>query len=141
VPACFALLLAFTLGSLCATSFRDPGVIPRHRPPPPPVPVPVPMSMPAPAADSDDKDAPLPPHYPLAGPAAATATTATSTAVAAAAAASPILGLYEYHVNGHVVKTRFCPTCQLARAPRVHHCRSCDACVGTPSPPLAAAIA
>ena len=104
VPVGFALLLAFTFGSLLATSFRDPGVFPRYTAdPPPPPPPPPPRAPPA--------DGALPQGYPALDP-------------------LPPLIIQEYVVNGRTIKTRFCDTCSIARPPRCHHCRTCDGCIG-----------
>ena len=102
MPIFFVLLVIFVFGSLFATSFRDPGVLPRGPPPPPPLTA-------KPDAEADQ----LPDNYPLGhGP-------------------LPPLVIHEYTVNGRTVKTRYCDTCRIPRPPRVHHCRECDSCVGT----------
>ena len=101
MPIFFVLLVIFVFGSLFATSFRDPGVLPRGPPPP--------ALTAKPDAEADQ----LPDNYPLGhGP-------------------LPPLVIHEYTVNGRTVKTRYCDTCRIPRPPRVHHCRECDSCVGT----------
>jgi len=101
IPVVFYVLLVICVSALLTTSFMDPGIIPRG----------IHSFRGDPNAESHyPKDTNnLPANYPFGD-------------------VKP--WVYEqYSVRGVDVKTKFCPTCQLARPPRSSHCSTCDNCI------------
>jgi len=107
IPIVFYPCLLFFCGNLAATSFIDPGIIPRKIMPnntPNHIPV-APISNPV--QNPANSDAPPTPYV----------ITYNS---------QPVI---KYNVKGIEIENRYCPTCDIPRPPRSSHCSTCDNCV------------